>query len=203
VVAVPCENQTERDANEGLAAGDDEWLAERIDDLVGEHLSVAQPALCDVDDRELVATKPSELVAGLHELLQPLADSADQLVTGLMTERVVDLLEAVKIEHHQRDLLIHRPVLAKGGSKGGIELCPIGEARERIVRCLMRGALTSRLERARRAVEPVDEDQDEDERDDEGAGDDGHRLADELLARLLGRPVEEGDDASSGVNDRV
>ena len=57
-------------------------------------------------DRELVAAEPRERVAGPQRLLQARADLAQDLVAGVVAERVVELLEAVEVDQQQRDLVV-------------------------------------------------------------------------------------------------
>src|SRR5579862_8255275 len=74
-----------------------EPLQHQVDDL-GDHARIA--AIRD-DDHELVAAEPAHL-GGTRELVgdldEALADLDEQLIAGRMTQRVVDVLEAVEIE---------------------------------------------------------------------------------------------------------
>ena len=54
-------------------------------------------------DHELVATQTSEDVARPNFPAQPLRQFDQQLVAGRMSERIVDVLEMIEIEEHQRD----------------------------------------------------------------------------------------------------
>jgi hypothetical protein len=61
-------------------------------------------------DRELVASQPDHDVGGSHCLRQPLRHRLQDEVAVVVAERVVDLLEAVEVEQHER----HRgPALAR------------------------------------------------------------------------------------------
>ena len=53
-------------------------------------------------DAELVAAESGDRVAGPHRCGQSFGDDAQELVAVAMTERVVDFLEAVEVDHHQR-----------------------------------------------------------------------------------------------------
>ena len=52
---------------------------------------------------ELVTPQARHGVRGAHDVGQPRADLDEQLVAGLVTERVVDGLEAVDVEQEHRD----------------------------------------------------------------------------------------------------
>ena len=51
---------------------------------------------------ELVAAEARERVAGAQPLAQQRRDATDELVAGVVAERVVDVLEVVEVEHEQR-----------------------------------------------------------------------------------------------------
>jgi hypothetical protein len=56
------------------------------------------------DDDELVATEPGHDVLGLADHLgEALRDDDEQLVAGMVTQRVVDVLEAVEVEEDHRE----------------------------------------------------------------------------------------------------
>ena len=62
-------------------------------------------------ERELVATDPRDQVARACALAQQRRDGHDQLVTDMVAERVVDLLEVVQVEHQERTLGVALAVL--------------------------------------------------------------------------------------------
>ena len=66
------------------------------------------------DDRELVAAEARERVVVAQELLQARADLAQDLVAGVVAERVVELLEAVEVDQQQRELAVAR---GRGGDR--------------------------------------------------------------------------------------
>ena len=51
------------------------------------------------DDGELVAGETGDDVTGFQHLGQPTADLDEQVVAGMVAQRVVDLLEPVEVEH--------------------------------------------------------------------------------------------------------
>src|SRR6266852_3244044 len=54
-------------------------------------------------DTELVATETSARVCGADRALQLVREHADRLVTDVVTMLVVDLLQIVEVDHHQRE----------------------------------------------------------------------------------------------------
>ena len=62
----------------------------RIGDLVEHH-------------RKLVAAQPGDDIAGPHRIAQAFGHGSQQLVADVMAKRVVDELEAVEIQKHERD----------------------------------------------------------------------------------------------------
>ena len=65
------------------------------------------------DDEELVARDPPDDVVAPHAVADPLGGEDEQLVADGMTHRVVDELELVEIEEHQRDRPTGSPRLAE------------------------------------------------------------------------------------------
>ena len=55
------------------------------------------------EDRELVAAEARDRVAGAQLAVQARADRAQQLVAGVVAERVVDDLQVVEVQEQQRD----------------------------------------------------------------------------------------------------
>jgi hypothetical protein len=58
------------------------------------------------DDREFVAGEAGQHVVGPQERCQPLAHHSQQFVAGVMAECVVDLLEAVEVEHDHEEVVV-------------------------------------------------------------------------------------------------
>ena len=67
-----------------------------------QHLA-GRPGVAFEHETELVAAEPGDGVARSNRLLQGVGDVAEERITVVMTERVVDLLEAVEVEHGDRD----------------------------------------------------------------------------------------------------
>ena len=55
-------------------------------------------------EHEFIAAQPRDRVALAHGLHQPLRDRLQQLVAGVVTERIVDPLEVVEVEKQACDL---------------------------------------------------------------------------------------------------
>ena len=78
----------------------------------GRRSGVAQPAderrrlllgaRADGEDDELVAADPRDGVARPDDRLEPSRNALQHLVAGVVTADVVDLLEAVEVDDHQR-----------------------------------------------------------------------------------------------------
>jgi hypothetical protein len=90
------------------------------------------PAVGD-DDLELVAAEAADLAAVADDRLQPLADLLEQLVAGRVAHRVVDLLEAVEVEHQQRARAARALVGREDRFDPPVHPVAIGEAGERII----------------------------------------------------------------------
>ncbi len=87
---------------------------------------------------ELVAAEPRDRVRVAHRFAQQLGDFAQHAVAGEMTAGVVDDLEAIEIEvtQHVRGLAAARGF--RRLVEAVLELAPVHEARQRIVRRLVR-----------------------------------------------------------------
>ena len=86
---------------------------------------------------ELVAAQPRQRVAFAQPLLQHDADLAHELVARGVPARVVDDLELVEIEIHHR---VMAALFARAGQRAVqpvLELAPVDEAGQRVVRCLV------------------------------------------------------------------
>ena len=108
-------------------------LRDHLDHALGQLAELA--AIVDVgqDHLELVAAEAADLATRPNDARQALRDLLEQVVARRVAERVVDLLEAVEIEHHQRAAALGRLV---GGQRGGQPLdhaVAIGQTGQRIV----------------------------------------------------------------------
>ena len=84
-------------------------------------------------DRELVAGEAGDDVGGAHPFAHHRGDLADQVVAGVVAERVVDPLEAVDVDDH------HRAATAVAGAEGdvlielGAEAAAVEQPGQRVV----------------------------------------------------------------------
>ena len=93
---------TDAGAAQMLIDADREWMVERRENAFGGE---ARPVFvgADHDHNEFVAADPRDLVARIDDGFDPLADLLEHGIAGLMSERVVDVLEAIEIDQDQRD----------------------------------------------------------------------------------------------------
>ena len=94
--------------------------------------------VCPADQHgELVATQARDHVVGTHMLAQALADTAQHQVAGIVAVTVVDRLEVVEIDQHQR----HRLATAIGVGHGRLDLldqvAAVRQFGQRVVECRM------------------------------------------------------------------
>ena len=108
-------------------------LAQHIQDPLGDQLGGGvQPDGVD-QHHELVAAEATDRVAVAQDGLQPRPDLAQDLVSGLMAEPVVDLLEAVDVHEQRGDRHVQPP---RSGEHllGAVEdQAPVRQVGQRIV----------------------------------------------------------------------
>lgn len=78
-----------------------EWPVKLGEDLVGGEPNLLFGSGLQ-DDRKLISGQPGDELIGPHRRPEPVGESAEQRVARIMTERVVDQLEIVDVEHEQR-----------------------------------------------------------------------------------------------------
>ncbi len=110
-----------------------ERLDEGVEDLAGDHVRVRLRRQVDQHHDELVAAESRDRVAVAHGALQPRGDDAQQPVADRVAEAVVDVLEAVQVEHHHRDQLPGAARLRHRLLHPVAQQVAIGQAGERIV----------------------------------------------------------------------
>ena len=113
-----------------LLAGDDERLAERLDDALGDAHRGRRLIDADEQDGELVTAQPRGDIAGAEALADAVGDGAQQLVTRGMAEAVVDGLEVIDVDEEHADVL---PRLRQRLLDAGAEEEPVRHAGQRIV----------------------------------------------------------------------
>jgi len=97
---------------------DAERRLDHVEQLLGDVAGIHRAADALHEDGELIATEPRHDVAGAHLGGEPLRHLLQQLVAGLVAQRVVDHLELVDVEEEQR----HAAALAPGAGGGALEL---------------------------------------------------------------------------------
>ena len=99
----------ERDSQAGLYheayAANRERLAQHRQQVGGDVLGHRQVGDVGKEHRELVTAESGDSGSLGSRVLEPVRHLADQLVTDLMAEGVVDLLEVVEVDHHDRQRL--------------------------------------------------------------------------------------------------
>ena len=75
----------------------------RLDQLGGKLAGVGRPGAA-LHDGEFVAAEAGHRIDAAHHALQPLGHRAEQRIADRMAERIVDALEAVEVEEHDREL---------------------------------------------------------------------------------------------------
>lgn len=86
------------------------------------------------DHRELVTTQPRQRVAGPHQLAQQPRHLLQELVPDRVPTGIVDQLELIDVDVHQRMLAPIFVRLVQGSAQAGLELRAVHEACQRIVR---------------------------------------------------------------------
>ena len=89
---------------------------------LGEGDDARRLALRQQDQRELVAGQPRQRVLRLEQAGQPARDRQQDRIADRDADRIVDLLEAVEIDHHDG-----RPDLRVGAGKGERRLHAVDE----------------------------------------------------------------------------
>ncbi len=127
------DRDADRGADDAAAALDRIGLRQAGDD-VGRQLAQFA-AILDIgeDDLEFVAAKPADHFAVADDLEQSFGDLFQQRVARRMAECVVDLLEPVEVDQHDRA----RALLLRERGQGGVELFrdveAVGETRQRVI----------------------------------------------------------------------
>ena len=104
---VPCSGNTATPTLARTWSGEPGHLErrrQRVADAAPDLTDVARRRSWRVDeDGELIASEPRDLVASAQRTAKPRADLPQERIARRMTERVVDLLEAVEIEEQDGD----------------------------------------------------------------------------------------------------
>ena len=108
---------------------------EVLDDAAGEFAHRAARADIAHHDGEFVAAEPAAHLAFAHQRLKPRGNLREQLVAGEMTERIIDRLEAVEIDHQQRALAAPLAGIEQGLAQRLGDLKAVGQRGKSVVAC--------------------------------------------------------------------
>jgi len=86
---------------------------------------------------ELVAAQPRGGVNGAHAVFQAAAELPEGLITGVMPERVVDVLEVVHVEEQHRNGHAIAPLAGQRVLDAVAQQRAVGQAGERVVEGLV------------------------------------------------------------------
>ena len=127
---------------------------------------------------------------------EPVGEAADQLVAGMVAERVVDVLEAVDVDAGDGE----PGAVALGrlgeGDELGFEQAPVGQAGQRVVIGEMLGGGLPDLERAGGGEEAPGQRRDDDDADGEADEDERQHVLEQQQARAARRPGERAERAA-------
>ena len=123
------------DAGEHLVPAHNQRVGELLVDPIGDADGVRLGGDVVEQDGELVAAQPRQRVARPQAALQPPRGADQQLVAGLVSQAVVDRLEAIEIEvqHREQRIAQHPPRAMKQVLQAIDEQRAVREIRERIV----------------------------------------------------------------------
>ena len=135
-------------AHERLRATDDERLGDGLEEPFGDlDRAVARSRGREVvaEDREFVAAEARHRVAGPQHRLQPARDRHQELVTGVVTDAVVHVLEPIEVDEQDRDLAVHPLAPRDRQAQAVEEQQPVRQPRQGIVHRLVREPFLERL----------------------------------------------------------
>ena len=120
-------------ADRAAAAQGHERLREHRDDLLGDFTKIAAIVHVGQDHLEFVAAQTPDLAILGNDPLQALRHLLEQIVTGRVPQRVVHLLEAIEIQHHQGAAALRCDIGRKRRFEALFHAVPVGKAGKRIV----------------------------------------------------------------------
>ena len=121
-----------RGANIGGLAGDLVGQRQGLDDVAGDLLERCVRRVGE-DGGEFVAAEPAGIGAFGQQLVQPGSDLEQQRVASLVTERVVDRLEAIEVDQHERAGFHPGPGADQALVEELADETPVGQAGEGVV----------------------------------------------------------------------
>jgi len=127
----------EADADAGggalLETVDEVGLRNRPDQLFGDMGGIRGGVDAGQYDDELVAAQAGDDVAVAHRSGQALRHLDEQLIAHMVAEGVVDDLEAIEVDQHQRQLLLVALAEAQRLFEALVQAEPVGQVGERVV----------------------------------------------------------------------
>ena len=126
---------------------------ERLLQARGQAERIVRPTRRE-DDCELLAADAADRVRAADDALEDLAEELEDAVTLAVAADVVDALEVVDVEHHQRDAVVRTARALELGAQPLVEVAVVVEARQRVgVRQVFQARPDLRVvERQRRGV---------------------------------------------------
>ena len=106
---------------------------EAVADLLGDPLALLGRAALQ-QHGELIAPQARQQVAGPHRVTEQARDLLQQLVAGGMAAGVVDDLELVEVDVHERVRRVAARGVRQGFAQPGLELLAVVQAGQRVVR---------------------------------------------------------------------
>ena len=132
----------------GVANGDSDRCADRhlvalnrvrprdlLDEGAGKGLQQADVDGAGKDGLELVAAEAADLSMVAHYGFQPVRHLPEQGIADRVAERIVDVLEAIEVDHEERATLLPMRRITQGLIERLAHHCPIREAGERVEPC--------------------------------------------------------------------
>ena len=127
------DRNTDAGSGRHLMIAEIERLAKRFSDSLGQSSGLRNRICHVLDNRELIAAEPGDQGGFSHASTQARRDGLQQDVSCRMSERVVDLLETVEIEHQNRQLGSPSARDCKGVFQPLLEQHAIWQVGERVV----------------------------------------------------------------------
>ena len=126
------DRHADRSTDDRAQAVDRIGLREHLDQLTAQIPQHA--AIVDIGqhDLELVAPDAADIAHVADHLLQPRRELLEQFVARRVAQRIVDLLEAVEIEHHQCAALLGIAIGFKRLVEPHLHTATVGQTRQRI-----------------------------------------------------------------------
>ena len=133
IAVVGIDGDAETGTKVQLLVIDLERRQEGVEDLLGDLGGVLGAVDAGQQEQEIIGAEPCHGIAPTHGADQTLADRAQDLIAAREPERIVDQLEAVEVEDHDREQLLAAPRPLDRLGQTVIEQQAVGQAGQRIV----------------------------------------------------------------------